>query len=118
LWGDGGNDTFYGEQGHDTFTFKYSSEGADSIMDFAIGDKIGIRVANFGDLAVGTLAGAQFATAAGHVAATAEVRFLQDETDYTLWYDADGNGVAATVKLATLLNGYLLGVSDFSLLGE
>jgi Ca2+-binding RTX toxin-like protein len=136
LWGDGGNDTLYGragndrlygnaghdtlsgEAGNDTFAFKFTTDGADSIVDFAVGDKIGIRVANFGDLVAGALAEVQFVTGAGHDALTAEVRFLQDETDHSLWYDADGSGVAAAVKLATLVNGYLLAASDFSLLGE
>lgn len=87
-------------------------------MDFAEGDKIGIRVANFGDLAIGSLAETQFDRGPGHIAETAEVRFLFDETDDTLWYDSDGNGSAEAVQLATLTNGYTLSHLDFILMGE
>ncbi len=118
LYGNGGTDTLYGEAGHDTFAFKYAEDAGDRIMDFAAGDKIGFRSLNFGKLAAGTLAASRFHSGFDHTAASSAVRFLFDQTDHSLWYDRDGTGVAAAVKIATLVNGYALSFADIVVMPE
>ncbi len=133
LWGDGGNDTLFGragndflygnagsdrlsgEAGNDTFGFHNTSDGADVITDFASGDKIEIRTSGFAGLAAGSLAANQFQAGAGHVAAAADIRFMFDDPGNSLWFDSDGDGTAAAVRIAVLSNGYVLSNLDFTL---
>jgi Ca2+-binding RTX toxin-like protein len=118
LYGNAGTDTVYGEAGNDIFAFKFPDDGVDRIMDFATGDKIGIRGLNFGGLAAGALGGTLFQSAQNHVAANGAVRFLFDETHHSLWYDPDGNGAAAAVQLALFVNNHLLTRAEFAVLPE
>lgn len=133
LWGDGGNDTLFGragndflyggggadrlsgESGNDTFVFLKSTDGVDVITDFASGDKIEIRTSGFSGLSIGSLSEFQFQSGIGHVAENADVRFILDETNDSVWFDSDGDGAAAAIMFATLSNGYNLSELDFLL---
>jgi Ca2+-binding RTX toxin-like protein len=111
-----GTDTLTGGAGSDTFYFRFATEDADKITDFTAGDKIELRVSGFTALAIGALAEEQFVSGAGHTAATDLVRVLFDTSSNTLWYDADGNGTEAAIRLATFTNGYQgLAAADFIL---
>jgi Ca2+-binding RTX toxin-like protein len=111
-----GTDTLTGGAGSDTFYFRFTTEDADKITDFTVGDKIELRVSGFTALAIGALAEEQFVNGAGHAAATDLIRVLFDTSSNTLWYDADGNGTEAAIRLATFTNGYqALAAADFIL---
>ncbi len=133
LWGDGGNDILFGragndilhgnagndrlsgEAGNDTFVFHKTTDGVDVITDFASGDKIEIRTSGFAGQTVGSLAENQFQAGIGHVAGTADIRFIFDSSNNGLWFDSDGDGGAAAVNIAILSNGYSLSHLDFTL---
>jgi Ca2+-binding RTX toxin-like protein len=116
LAGDNGSDTLTGGVGNDVFWFFFVNGGTDNITDFTTGDQIELKTASFKALGIGTLAPEQFINGAGHAAVTDLVRVMFDTDDNTLWYDADGSGAAAAVKIATFTNGYQgLMASDFIL---
>jgi len=98
LNGGGGNDSLYGGAGVDTFII--DGQGVDFIRDFAAGETVLIQGALLtSGLANGALAENQFEQS--NAATTADIRFFQDSYG-ALWYDADGNGAGAAVKIASL----------------
>ncbi len=112
LFGNAGNDRLSGEAGVDTFAFKFKTDGVDVITDFEAGEKIEIRTEDFGVAPVGPIAETLFQSAANHVATTAEIRFLFDTTNNSLWFDSDGSGATKAVQLATFANAYQLLYTD------
>ncbi|KLK90335.1 hypothetical protein AA309_26070, partial [Microvirga vignae] len=64
-------------------------------------------------LGAGTLATAAFRL--GVAAGTADQKILYDRGTGALWFDADGSGAGAAVKLATLGAGKALTAADFFL---
>ena len=101
-----GNDHLHGATGRDVFIFDVlEATSFDTIYDFTAGeDKIVLQREVFADL--------QFRVkeenfAFGKTATTAEQRLLLDKTDGKLYYDADGNGDAAAIHIATLQNSAL-----------
>lgn len=107
LTGGGGNDTLRGGAGYDRFNFNSASDGVDKIVDFNVNeDIIGISAQGFGssDFLVGsTISADQFRIGTG--AGDASDRFIYNQNTGALFFDADGIGGAAQVKIATLSTG-------------
>ncbi|WP_199337451.1 calcium-binding protein [Nostoc sp. FACHB-152] len=107
LNGSAGNDTLTGGAGADSFRFNAPNQGIDTIQDFLSvnSDIIQISSAGFGGgLAVGTLSSALFRSGAGISAPTNSTqRFIYDNSNGYLFFDADGNGNSfATTQIATI----------------
>lgn len=108
-----GRDTVTGGDGADDFALLFTKgDIADQITDFAPGvDQVHIMLASFGLSAAPS--GNWFLASATNRAAEAANRLLYRTTDHTLWWDADGNGRAAPVHLATFTNRAVLTATDF-----
>jgi len=120
-----GADTLVGNGGADTFVFKHapgtasgfdhpnSSANVDTIFDFVSGeDKLEVNGAAFGGgLAAGSLASGAFHI--GSAAADADDRFVYDQANGRLYFDADGNGAGTQVLMAVLPNHDIIAASDF-----
>ena len=128
LGGDAGNDSLVGGAGVDTLTggagkdtFRYDSvkDLGDIITDFNSGggDRFEFVAEEFaGGLAAGSsLDASQFQSSASADAATAEVRFIYDNDNFTLYFDVDGSGAEASVLVATLQIGAVVTASDILL---
>jgi Ca2+-binding RTX toxin-like protein len=135
----GGIDRLTGGAGTDTFVFLATKDGGgataastkatgDLILDFESGtDRIGILRSGF---KLGTLSEADFlandyfvagdglnATTPTGVAATASHgQFLFNKLTNQMWWDADGQGKAKAVLLATFDNGAQVTAANFDLL--
>lgn len=124
LIGEEGADRLAGGQGDDFFVFRrLDRESSDTIVDFGgtagNNDRIVIRAhgPGFGiGLKAGTLSGAQFQVGAGHEAQTAEVRFLFDTQETTLWFDRNGNKDGGLTQLANLQAAANLQIDDILLI--
>ena len=117
LSGGAGSDHLHGDAGRDVFIFDVlEATSFDTIYDSTAGeDKIALQREVF--------TGLQFWVkeenfAFGKTATTAEQRLLLDKTDGKLYYDADGNGDAAAIHIATLQNSALeqINHSSFTLI--
>ena len=98
LWGGAGDDDLYGGSGLDRFLFNSTStNGVDTIHGFKAEDKLVFFTDD------GYAADAGFT--AGTSAVGAGAQFVYDAGTGALYYDADGAGGAAAVKLATILDG-------------
>ena len=94
--------------------------GADKILDFrnAVGNNDVLEISAFGfggGLVAGSLAPSQFRSRADHVAQDGNDRFIFDTTDNSLWFDVDGNGAAAAVKIVDLQASATFTVADITL---
>ncbi|MBD2133482.1 calcium-binding protein [Sphaerospermopsis sp. FACHB-1094] len=114
LIGGEGNDTLTGGVGMDAFRFTGLDGGIDTITDFESGtDKIQIDSNGFTSLAIGQLSAEAFTFGAGVTSATSSThRFIFNTTNGDLFFDADGDGAGASVKIATLSNSASLSHSD------
>ncbi|MEA5579085.1 beta strand repeat-containing protein [Anabaena sp. UHCC 0451] len=101
-----GSDILTGGVGNDFFRFNNSSEGIDTIKDFTVGnDVIQISASGFGGgLVVGTLSSFAFRSGAGITTANDSLqRFIYNNSNGALFFDADGNGASSSsVQIATL----------------
>jgi len=110
LEGRGGNDTLKGGAGADNFFFNTtpnSSGNSDTLADFAPNaDKIMLDddvFKAFDAAASSILTSAQFGSGAGMTtAATSAQRIVYNTTTGDLYYDADGVGLTASIRFATL----------------
>jgi len=103
LNGGGGNDSLYGGNGTDTFII--DGQGVDFIRDFTAGETVLIQGSLLtAGLSAGALSADQFEQS--NAASTSEIRFFQDSYG-ALWFDADGNGTGAAIKIASLGNADL-----------
>jgi Ca2+-binding RTX toxin-like protein len=123
IFGEAGNDTLYGRAGNDVFGFNKPTEGIDKIMDFGTGnDKIGISRSGFGgsevfgsDSLVGSALDSSRFTL-GTTATTASQRFVYNQQSATLFYDRDGVGGAAQVRIAQMIGNPTLTNTSFVVL--
>jgi serralysin len=119
LHGDAGNDRLTGGSGIDKFVFDTAlSSNIDTITDFVSGtDKILLDDDFFNALGVtGTTAGAILTASKfqpGTAANDAGDRIIYDQTSGSLYYDSDGNGLAAKVQFAILSTKPVLASTDF-----
>jgi ELWxxDGT repeat protein len=107
LIGGAGNDCLSGGGGADRFRFADpSGGGVDLILDFnaAEGDRIELDAAGFQALDTGPLAASAFANGSGFSSPSERLLLSGSE----LLYDPDGNGAAASLRLATFAAGTLL----------
>lgn len=112
----GGSDLLTGGAGLDTFVFASGLGAAqvDTIRDFSVrDDTIHLDNAVMAGLgtATGTLAAMAFVT--GAVAADATDRVIYNRTSGDLFYDADGTGATAAIKIAQLSAGLAMTHQDF-----
>jgi Putative Ig domain/RTX calcium-binding nonapeptide repeat (4 copies) len=113
-----GIDNLFGGAGQDIFLYNSPTEGLDKINDFELGsDAFSFSRAGFGgdgvfgSDAIGTLDGSRFRL--GAAATTASERFIYNNG--TLFFDADGVGGKAQVRLAQLVGSPALTSSSFTL---
>jgi Ca2+-binding RTX toxin-like protein len=107
LRGGNGNDDLTGGTGADWFQLARDESGVDTFVDFTRGqDKIGLYsfVRSLED-------GVNFFVGSGPVS-TVET-LLYSEATGELFYDIDGTGAEAAVKIAVLSNKSMLSASDF-----
>lgn len=117
--------TLTGGAGADHFVFNTAlnaSINVDSITDFlASTDKIDLSKSIMSGLGtVGTLSAEEFfVSSGGAVSHDATDRVLYDSSSGTVYYDADGNGVAAAIAIATLGDTLhpILNYTDFNIIG-
>jgi Ca2+-binding RTX toxin-like protein len=106
LLGLGGADQLTGGNGNDRFLFNSPSEGIDTITDFTVTDDlIVVSKSGFGaGLSSNTVDSVinsnQFVPDSGTM--TSSTRFIYNSSTGGLFYDPDGNGVAAALQFATL----------------
>jgi hypothetical protein len=112
LIGGGGRDTLTDGTGNDFFRFNSPSEGIDRLTNFnVIDDTILISRSGFGGgLTLGVLSADQFRL--GSSATTPDHRFFYNANNGGLFFDVDGNGVTAAVRMATLNTGLALTNAD------
>ena len=115
LTGAEGKDTLTGGLGKDSFVFKASAvaENADIIRDFSSkDDTFRISLEFFTNVgSKGKLGSDAFHR--GTKAADAEDRIIYHKASGSLYYDPDGSGAEAQVKIATLSNKAAVALSDF-----
>jgi Ca2+-binding RTX toxin-like protein len=121
LWGGLGNDVLSGGKGKDVFVFgtkTNKSTNVDRINDFSVkDDTIWLDNAVFTKIGKGTeakpgkLGKDLFWT--GKAAHDASDRIIYDKATGALYYDQDGTGRAAQVKIATLKKNLFLTEKDF-----
>ncbi|MBB3020458.1 Ca2+-binding RTX toxin-like protein [Microvirga lupini] len=121
LWGGLGNDTLTGNSGKDIFVFATKTNkrtNVDKINDFVVkDDSIWLDNAVFTKIGKGSedrpgkLAKSMFWT--GKAAHDSSDRIVYDKASGALYYDADGTGRGAQVKIATLKKGLGLTEKDF-----
>jgi len=107
LVGGAGADCSTGGLGRDRFVFNNATEGCDMITDFdptaTTGDLFNVSSSGFATIGgPGTLAATRFTI--GAFATTASQRFIYDSSNGNLWFDSDGTGGTAQVKIAQLTN--------------
>jgi Ca2+-binding RTX toxin-like protein len=119
LNGGSGNDVLTGGAGADWFTFStaLSNTGnVDVITDFAAEDTIRLENAVFTKLAAtGALASANFKVL-GSSALDANDYIQYDKASGNLYYDADGSGAGAAVKIAFVGVNLALTSADFTVI--
>ena len=118
LDGRGGADILQGFRGTDDFAFTTALGGGnvDQIVDFTPGiDRILLDDAVFTGLAPGPLPLGAYRS--GTAAQDADDRILYDSATGALYFDADGNGSAASaIQFATVSPGLVLTPSDFAVI--
>jgi predicted extracellular nuclease len=119
ITGGAGVDRLFGGAGNDRFVFNNSTDGIDRIGDFVVGeDRIDIVSAGFGGAGVvgnvGVLdAGKLFI---GSAASSTSDRFIYDQTSGSLFFDADGAGGGAQVRLAQFVGNPNLTNTSFAVI--
>lgn len=114
ILGSQGSDVLTGNGGNDIFVYQSSTQWTDTINGFTTDeDKLHLETASVGNLAVGSLDAARFASttdAAGYTATgsaagmTADTRFVLVDNavgNDQLYYDADGSGAGAGQLVAS-----------------
>jgi Ca2+-binding RTX toxin-like protein len=117
LIGGAGNDTLVGGRGADIFDLSGNGVGEfDTIVDFKPGeDIVHLDASEFG-LTAGALDSSWFVL--GMSATTESQRFIYNQARGELFFDADGVGGNAQVKIAQFSNRVALSSTDFVLIGS
>ncbi|PXW89911.1 hemolysin type calcium-binding protein [Nitrosomonas sp. Nm84] len=112
LNGGAGTNTLTGGAGKDIFLFATAAHN-DTVTDYSVAnDTIQLENAVFTALtATGTLAAGQFKV--GTKALDANDHIIYNNAAGTLLYDADGNGVGASVQIATVGTGLAMTNAEF-----
>ena len=118
ITGGAGVDLLFGGAGNDRFIFNNSNEGIDKINDFIFGeDRIDIASAGFGGTQVvgnvGVLDPSRFTL--GSSATTSSHRFIYNNSSGALFFDLDGSGSAAQVRIAQLVGNPTLTNASFAI---
>ena len=122
ITGGAGNDWLTGGTEADQFVFTSSSQGTDTITDFAVlVDNLVIAASGFGG---GLFAGADLAALGRFVSNTTGLataafgQFIQETDIGRLWWDVDGTGATGRVAVADLLGtaGQNLSASDLTII--
>ncbi|WP_309736895.1 calcium-binding protein [Chamaesiphon sp. OTE_75_metabat_556] len=119
IYGGAGVDSLFSGAGNDIFRFNRSTDGIDKIHDFVTGsDRIEIASAGFGGSSVvgnaGVLDASMFSL--GSSATTSSQRFIYNDTSGGLFFDADGIGGMAQVRLAQLVGNPTLNNDSFRII--
>ena len=111
LDGGGGMDTLTGGAGNDQFMVHRRADDHATLQDFAKGkDTLGITLSEFGLTANSFNASVFFA---GKDAITANQHFIYDQTKGLLYFDPDGTGLDAMIKIAVIGHKVALNFTDF-----
>ncbi|MEA3015101.1 MAG: hypothetical protein QOD42_3646 [Sphingomonadales bacterium] len=116
LDGKAGDDLLFGRGGADIFAFTVTADSGsiDTIGDFLSGtDKIGLDDSTFAGIGTPGAFNAN-AFVIGTAAGDADDRIIYDSATGRLFYDLDGNGIAAAYQFATLAGAPVLAASDFA----
>ncbi|NJK49941.1 calcium-binding protein [Candidatus Gracilibacteria bacterium] len=107
LVGEIGNDTLTGGMGADRFQFSNLTQAGDFIADYLVADDTIVVSANGFGLGAGAVGQVLTESAfhLGSAAADESDRFIYDASNGSLFFDADGTGIANQVQLATLSTG-------------
>ncbi len=121
VFGEGGNDNIRGGYGldvldggagADSFYYKKTVHGGDTIVNFASEDVLHFKSAGFGGLAAGKLKAANYWASTTGVAHDATDRFIYDTDNFVLYYDSDGTGAKAAVEMMKFETSVALTLSD------
>ena len=113
LVGGRGNDTLTGGAGADRFIRKYSTTAIDTITDFQVGvDLLAFSASGFGGGLAGGAVLNETQFTIGSAAADSSDRFIYNSATGALFFDADGIGGAAQVKIFTLSSGLAMTNAD------
>ena len=116
--GGSGIDTLFGNVGADVFVLTPTYADRDVIRDFEAADQLEVSASLFGGgLAAGSLGANQFTSNGTGVASTTDQRFIYNNTNGVLYFDADGSGATARVQIATLTGVPGLTAIDFTVVG-
>ncbi|WP_137177490.1 VCBS domain-containing protein [Roseomonas sp. AR75] len=118
LLGGAGADLLLGGAGADWFRYDLPGDGADRIADFTPGeDRIAVSAAGFGFASPGDLEAAQFVARVGNgsTAASGTAQFIYNTATGMMFFDADGQGGDAPVRIAALLGLPALSLGDIML---
>lgn len=114
LHGGAGKDTLSGGSGKDQFVFdtKFAAGNIDRVVDFSVADdRLLLDHDIFSRLPVGALKASAFVI--GTKAADAGDRVIYDSRSGELFYDADGAGNGAAIRIARLDSHLKLAADDF-----
>jgi Ca2+-binding RTX toxin-like protein len=113
LMGGKGSDTLTGGTGADRFLRKYSTTAIDTITDFQVGeDLLGFSASGFGGGLAGGAVLNETQFTIGSAAADSSDRFIYNSATGGLFFDADGIGGTAQVKIFTLSSGLAMTNAD------
>lgn len=111
LYGGAGRDRCNGGSGRDTFVLS-DANSFDIITDFAVGiDTLGLEGLEFEALGFGFVAKSEFRI--GSQATTSKQHLIYNDNTGVLYYDEDGEGGSAQVKIAELDRHLDLRAKDF-----
>ncbi|MBA1158293.1 PD40 domain-containing protein [Microvirga mediterraneensis] len=120
LWGGAGNDTLAGGEGQDVFVFDlkpHKTSNFDKVADFNVKDDAIWLENKVFKIGKGTLSKpgklSKNAFYKGAKAHDADDRIIYDHKKGVLYYDADGKGAAAPVKIASLPKNLKMMAADF-----
>jgi Ca2+-binding RTX toxin-like protein len=116
LTGGVNSDNLTGSAGNDRFIYTAINHRIDTINDFTPGqDTLVFSASGFGGgLTVGTLPATQFVL--GTASADSSDRFIYNNNNGQLFFDADGTGTSGQLLIATLANVPTLGNQNISII--